>query len=82
VYADDATIGWVAVTGQAVQAATSVSPAFSTETGHGILGLGFSNMNTCQAKEAEDMVRKRQILPDGAAVHSQPEEDGDKLIRF
>jgi hypothetical protein len=46
VYADDATIGGVAVASQAVQTATSVSPAFSTETGHGIRGLGFSNMNT------------------------------------
>ncbi|KAL1598932.1 Aspartic protease snp2 [Paraconiothyrium brasiliense] len=47
VYADKVVVGGVTATSQAVEAATSVSSAFSSDTDtDGLLGLSFSSLNT------------------------------------
>ncbi|OHF01651.1 endothiapepsin [Colletotrichum orchidophilum] len=47
VYKDTVTVGGLAISGQAVEAATTVSDSFTTESDlDGLLGLGFSNGNT------------------------------------
>ncbi|KAF6809078.1 endothiapepsin precursor [Colletotrichum sojae] len=47
VYKDTVSVGGLSVTGQAVEAATKVSSSFSEESNlDGLLGLGFSSINT------------------------------------
>lgn len=53
VYADKVVVGKVTATSQAVEAATSVSSEFISDTASdGLLGLGFSSINTVSPDQA------------------------------
>jgi len=52
VFADKVVVGAVTATSMAVEAATSVTNHFSTDTNNdGLLGLGFGSLNTCKSSK-------------------------------
>lgn len=54
VFADTVNIGGASVTSQAVEAATSVSSRFASNTNKdGLVGLGFGNINTCSPNKCK-----------------------------
>ncbi|KAF2150939.1 peptidase A1 [Myriangium duriaei CBS 260.36] len=53
VYSDTVVIGGVTATGQAVEAATSISSQFSQNAGDGLVGLAFSSINTVKPQPAK-----------------------------
>lgn len=53
VYADTVVVGKITATSQAVEAATSLSSSFVSNTASdGLLGLGFSSINTVEPDQA------------------------------
>jgi aspergillopepsin I len=53
VYSDSVTIGGLAVTGQAVEQATTASSAFTSGPNDGLVGLAFDTLNTVQPDQAK-----------------------------
>lgn len=53
VYADTVVVGGATVTGQAVEAATSVSAEFQSGASDGLLGLGYESGNTCAPNKCQ-----------------------------